>query len=260
MYTRNSENIRYCTRNGHIITNNEIRPLTTAKIIGHRGAAGLVHENTLAGFLKAIELGVDAIELDVQITSDGQFVLYHEPIARLWLNAIGLRKQYPYAQLQASPLSDGQYIPLLRDVLEATRGTPTILDIKIKGHMRELCDMLADFPETNFTFVSDIRSSLVACKRYRPDCLALSQRRFLPFSVFKSVFVNKFDGININRRLLNPLTYRIARRFNLQIMTYTVNDLETAKRIRQRYPGIWICTNYPNLFVPAFKRSVPAEG
>jgi len=46
-------------------------------VIGHRGAAGLLPENTLAGFKKAIELGVDAIELDIHLTADGEAVVYH---------------------------------------------------------------------------------------------------------------------------------------------------------------------------------------
>ena len=38
--------------------------------IGHRGAKGYVAENTLASFQKAIDLGVDGIELDVHLSSD----------------------------------------------------------------------------------------------------------------------------------------------------------------------------------------------
>ncbi len=47
-------------------------------VIGHRGAAGLLPENTLAGFRKALELGVDTIELDIHITSDNEAVVYHD--------------------------------------------------------------------------------------------------------------------------------------------------------------------------------------
>ncbi|MBU1696851.1 MAG: hypothetical protein KKD21_07365, partial [Proteobacteria bacterium] len=47
-------------------------------IIGHRGAAGLLPENTLAGFKKAMEIGVDAIELDICLTSDNEAVVYHD--------------------------------------------------------------------------------------------------------------------------------------------------------------------------------------
>lgn len=45
---------------------------------GHRGARGLVPENTLAAFDKALELGVDTLELDVAATSDNVLVISHD--------------------------------------------------------------------------------------------------------------------------------------------------------------------------------------
>ncbi len=50
-------------------------PAAEIKIVGHRGAAGLMPENTLSGFRKAIEIGVDAIEPDVHLTSDNVVVI-----------------------------------------------------------------------------------------------------------------------------------------------------------------------------------------
>lgn len=47
-------------------------------MIGHRGAAGLAPENTLAAFSKALEVGVDAVELDVQLSVGGIAVVYHD--------------------------------------------------------------------------------------------------------------------------------------------------------------------------------------
>jgi glycerophosphoryl diester phosphodiesterase len=49
---------------------------------GHRGARGLMPENTLAAFQKALDLGVDTIECDMAITRDGVVVVHHD----LWLN------------------------------------------------------------------------------------------------------------------------------------------------------------------------------
>lgn len=49
---------------------------------GHRGARGLMPENTIPAFLLALDSGVTTLELDVAITSDGQVVVSHEP----WMN------------------------------------------------------------------------------------------------------------------------------------------------------------------------------
>ena len=46
-------------------------------IIGHRGAKGIAPENSLSGFKKAVELGIDGIELDVHLTKDGKLVVIH---------------------------------------------------------------------------------------------------------------------------------------------------------------------------------------
>jgi glycerophosphoryl diester phosphodiesterase len=47
-------------------------------VVGHRGAAGLLPENTLAAFAKGCELGVDALELDVLVSADGELVVHHD--------------------------------------------------------------------------------------------------------------------------------------------------------------------------------------
>jgi glycerophosphoryl diester phosphodiesterase len=46
---------------------------------GHRGARGLLPENTIPAFVKAIELGVDVLEMDALITQDGVVVIGHDP-------------------------------------------------------------------------------------------------------------------------------------------------------------------------------------
>ena len=46
---------------------------------GHRGARGLLPENTIPAFLKALELGVDTVELDTVVTRDRKIVVSHDP-------------------------------------------------------------------------------------------------------------------------------------------------------------------------------------
>ncbi|MEZ5366401.1 MAG: glycerophosphodiester phosphodiesterase [Bryobacterales bacterium] len=93
-------------------------------IIGHRGVAGLP-ENSLEGFERAIEMGVDGIELDVRMTgTDGKLVVLHGSV-------VGERslKNSSYDQIRVTP--EGQVVPLLEEVLEKI-GKKTFLDIELK--------------------------------------------------------------------------------------------------------------------------------
>jgi len=133
-------------------------------VVGHRGAAGLKPENTLTGFSWAIALGVDAIELDVLMTSDNILVVHHDfslkpEIARLpdgsWLtDRIGkqinqltveqlktydvgrLKPKTRYAKKYPDQVSeDGQRIPTLREVIQLVKHDshkPVQLWIEIK--------------------------------------------------------------------------------------------------------------------------------
>jgi glycerophosphoryl diester phosphodiesterase len=55
------------------------QPTDSLDIQGHRGCRGLLPENTIPAFLKAVELGVTTLELDVVISQDKQVVVSHEP-------------------------------------------------------------------------------------------------------------------------------------------------------------------------------------
>src|SRR5262245_27111273 len=55
-------------------------PLAAFDLQGHRGARALAPENTLAGFAKAIEIGVATLETDLAVTRDGAIVLSHDPV------------------------------------------------------------------------------------------------------------------------------------------------------------------------------------
>ena len=119
-------------------------------VVGHRGAAGLAPENTLAAFTRACEIGVDALELDVLLTADGQIVVHHDyrlkqDIARTsegkWLNPPGPAikdlslselKTYDVGRLKPNtrysrrypeqqPV-DGERVPTLEEVISLLKG------------------------------------------------------------------------------------------------------------------------------------------
>ena len=87
--------------------------------ISHRGAHQTLPENSIPAFLRAIDLGADAIELDVHATSDGVVVVHHDP----QVNAPGATRRnivdLSAADLSRFPLGHGIEIPTLHAVLDA---------------------------------------------------------------------------------------------------------------------------------------------
>lgn len=61
-------------------------------IQGHRGCRGLMPENSIPGFIKAIDLGVTTLEMDVVISADGKVVVSHDPYiaSQICVNELGL--------------------------------------------------------------------------------------------------------------------------------------------------------------------------
>ena len=60
-------------------SNKEDQPQMTFQIHGHRGCRGLMPENTIPAMIRALDLGVTTLEMDVVITSDRKVVVSHEP-------------------------------------------------------------------------------------------------------------------------------------------------------------------------------------
>lgn len=72
----------------------------TPRVFGHRGAAALAPENTLASFALALALGADALELDVHSTRDGVVVVIHDPDLNRTTNGSGLVSQHTWHELR----------------------------------------------------------------------------------------------------------------------------------------------------------------
>lgn len=111
------------------------------QVIGHRGAAALAPENTWIGFDRALALGVDAIETDVQATSDGVLVLIHDLRLDRTTDGQGLVAETPWSvtgSLDAGSWFEPQYndarIPLMEETLTRYgRRTHIALEIKQPG-------------------------------------------------------------------------------------------------------------------------------
>jgi glycerophosphoryl diester phosphodiesterase len=95
-------------------------------IIGHRGARDLWPENSLEGFRRTRDLGVDAVEFDVHLARDGELVVIHDPSLERTTEGTG-----PVADRTAGELA-ALGVPSLEAVLDVYDGTPIELHVEIK--------------------------------------------------------------------------------------------------------------------------------
>ena len=106
------------------------------QVVGHRGAAGLVPENTLKGFNLAIELGVSYVECDVHLTRDGHLVVMHDATVDRTTNGSGAIASLDFAAIRELDAGDGERTPALDEVLQSVHGRVTLL-CELKGEAVE---------------------------------------------------------------------------------------------------------------------------
>lgn len=108
------------------------------KIFAHRGASGYAPENTLEAFALAMEMGADGIELDVQLTKDGEVVVIHDEVIDRVSNGKGLVKDYTLVQLRKFSFDNHMEgyenisIPTLKEVLELVKASKMEVNIELK--------------------------------------------------------------------------------------------------------------------------------
>ncbi|MBV9574993.1 MAG: glycerophosphodiester phosphodiesterase, partial [Gammaproteobacteria bacterium] len=97
-------------------------------VIAHRGASAYAPENTMAAFVKAVQLGIKWIEFDVMATVNGEPIIFHDETLDRTTNAQGEVHHHSYAYLQTldagawyQPFFSGEKIPTLQQVLQFMR-------------------------------------------------------------------------------------------------------------------------------------------
>src|SRR4030042_4984093 len=102
--------------------------------VAHRG--GIVPgypENTLAAFRRSISIGVDAIEIDLRGTRDGEIVVMHDETLDATTDGTGNVTDYTLKELKQLNAGGGEQIPTYEEVLGLVEGTGVklLLDIKV---------------------------------------------------------------------------------------------------------------------------------
>lgn len=154
------------------------------RIFAHRGVSARYPENTMRSFEAALGTGCDGIELDVQMSSDGELVVIHDETVDRTTDGSGRVRDMSLAQLReldASAAFAGEYgrnpIPTLDEYLDLVTGTGVVTNIELKngvyrypGMEERLVAMIrARGLERRAIFSSFNHQSASACARLCPE-------------------------------------------------------------------------------------------
>lgn len=201
-------------------------------VIGHRGAAGLAPENTLASFAHAVRLGVDAVELDVRLSADQHLVVIHDEHVDRTTNGNGKVADAPLAALRMLDAGAGERVPTLDEVLEAVPGHVAVnIELKGRGTAEAVANAVA--ARKRPLLVSAFDHPELA--RFRSLCphvpcaplLGRWQRGVLDTARALGAW-----SVNLADRTADRTTVDAIRASGRQCLVYTVNDAERATALR----------------------------
>jgi len=226
----------------------------------HRGASAYYPENTMLSFKKALELGANGIETDVQMTSDGVLVLIHDEYVNRTTSGIGLVKNFTYDELNkldAGSWFNKKYsnekIPTAQELIVFAKENNLILNLELKngviiypGIEEKLIEMIYKYNYADKVILSSFNHySIVHCKE-------ISKQIKTGILYMAGIYQPELYCKRIGADALHPYFYSInkeiidnAKKQGILVNPFTVNEEDVMKDlINAGVDGL--ITNYPD--------------
>lgn len=239
-----------------------------ALVYAHRGASGYAPENTMAAFRKAVELGSDGIECDVQMTKDGWLVVCHDETVDRTTNGKGFIKDMKLADIRKLDAGSwfgrefrNERIPFFSELLELVKKKRLLLNIEIKsgiilypGIEEKVMEKVIAFGLQDKVIISSFNHySVNTVKQIAPGVktgILYMEGLFEPWNYMKAV------GCECAHPFYMALKPEIAMELKKRgfiINVFTVDDPNHAKNLGEM--GVdGIITNYPDRILKVLKK------
>ncbi len=206
--------------------------------IGHRGACGYEPENTLRSFRRALDLGADGLELDVQL-SGGELVVFHDAKLERTTNGRGPLRRKSFADLRRLDAGHGEQIPTLREVID-TVARRAFLNIELKGRRtaRPVAALLAEYlargwEPNDFLISSFLRRELKDFREAADSRIPLGLLLVRPTRLWlRSARALGVSAVHPPLRYVRAGLVEKAHEHGLEVFVYTVNTPESIARMR----------------------------
>ena len=235
------------------------QPVTPGNVVvtAHKGFSRVAPENSLSAIRKAIEIGADYAEIDVQETADGEVVLNHD---RDLMRVAGVPRrirEMALAEIRAvdigskfSPEFAGERVPTLAEVIDLARGKIKVqIELKFYDKDRTLAEKVARMIEREQFESQCVISSLhydalLEARRVNPR---LRTAAIVTFAI-GDIDRLEVDALSVNVRNLSNRLIRAARARHKDLYAWTVDDPRQMIALMER--GVSnIVTNVPDVLI-----------
>ncbi len=234
----------------------------SVQIWAHRGASGYEPENTLESFSKAVDMKADGVELDVQLTSDGELVVIHDERVDRVSDGTGYVRDMSFRSIRALDVSKpvsgyGKTVrvPALREVFELLKDTGLMINVEIKngifpysGIEEKVVSLIDEMGMEKKIWISSFNHEAVLRVKNMNPALKCA---FL----FGDVMIDPYEYGRIHKvNALHPAIYHFlhdehyierAHEKGLEVHAWTVNEKEHLSKLM--LAGIdAVISNYPD--------------
>lgn len=215
-------------------------------VIAHRGSSAEAYENSMESFNLAISQKADMIELDTHLTSDGNFIIFHNRRIT-YENKKYLISNTPFKTIEKIQLPNGEEIPLLEEVISKLLPKIRInVEIKCKTSKKVFDKFLRSIGADNtkilvssfrFDIIKELKSSTLGYKlAYIYRLPSLTCRRLAD--------MNYIHSLNADHRFLSSRAVLYYHKRDKAVYTWTVNKDHLIKKfVKMGIDGI--ITNNP---------------
>lgn len=215
-------------------------------VIAHRGASAYAPENTLIAIKKAVNMGADGIEIDVQLLKDGHVVVIHDTRVNRTSNGNGRVRSLTLSQLKSLDFGSwfskefkNEPICTLEEVFDYLKGWKGLINIEIKRDWLEfssiekkVAELIAKFDMRENAIISSFNTyCTLKLKLIDKD---INTGILYPASSRNSTTYARFIKVNAIHPWFENVTetmVRSAHKYNLKINAYTLDNPHLIKNL-----------------------------
>ncbi len=203
--------------------------------VGHRGARAYEPENTLRSFKRAMELGVDAVELDVRRTKDGEIVVIHDADVKRTTDGEGLACDLTLKQIKNLNTKKNEKIPTLEEAFDVVDcKVKAFVELKEVGTEKQVLDITKrKGVEKNVVIVSFLEEALRKVRELDPSIetgLIYAKHR----NPLKAALDLKAQWLLGLYRFVHTANVEKAHENGLKVLVWTVNTPQEAAEMKKK--------------------------